>query len=77
MNRWAIELTDDEFAALDAALCTISALRSRVTADPARFSEPSEELYRLSAKATVNVMRRAFLRGSVRSVVTLESEAAE
>lgn len=75
MNRWAIELTDEEFSALDAALCTISALRLRVTADPERFAEPSEELYRASARATVSVMRRAFLRGSVRSIV--ESEAAE
>lgn len=77
MNRWAIELTDDEFSALDAALCTIGALRSRVTADPERFAEPSEELYRVSAKATVNVMRRAFLRGSVLPLVYVESKAAK
>lgn len=77
MNRWAIELTDDEFAALDAALCTIAALGRRVAADPERFSDPSEDLYRASAKATVRVMRSAFLRGSVRAVVTMESEAAE
>lgn len=75
MNRWAIELTDEEFAALDAALCTIAALGRRIVADPERFAAPSEELYRASAKATVNVMRRAFSRGSVRSIV--ESEAAQ
>ena len=77
MNRWAIELTDDEFAALDAALCTISALHRRVLADPERFREPSEDLYHASSKTAVRVMRSAFLRGSVRSVVTMESEAAE